>query len=65
MSSKVCGAVNSNHSNGGTALAFMALIGMPATFAGFGFVVGLIEALLYNLFARWSGGMEIDYGQQT
>ncbi len=47
----------------GTALAFLALIGMPVTFATFGFIVGLIEAFLYNLFARWFGGIEIDFEQ--
>jgi hypothetical protein len=45
----------------GTVLAFGALIGMPAIFAGFGLAVGLIGAILYNLFARWFGGMEIDF----
>ena len=44
----------------GTVLAFGALIGMPIIFAAFGFIVGLIEAFLYNLFSRWFGGIEID-----
>ena len=48
--------------NLGTALAFLALIGMPIMFATFGFIVGLIAAFLYNLFARWFGGIEIDFG---
>ncbi len=26
----------------------------------FGFISGFIEALLYNLFAKWFGGIEID-----
>ena len=47
----------------GTALAFLALVGMPVTFATFGFMVGLIEVFLYNLFARWFGGIEIDFEQ--
>jgi hypothetical protein len=47
----------------GTVLAFGALIGMPLIFATFGFMLGLIEALLYNLFARWFGGIEIDFEQ--
>jgi hypothetical protein len=47
----------------GTVLAFGALIGMPIIFAAFGFIVGLIEAFLYNLFARWFGGIEIDFEQ--
>ena len=47
--------------NLGTALAFLALIGMPITFATFGFLLGLIEAVLYNLLAGWFGGVEIDF----
>lgn len=38
--------------NFGTALAFFALIAMPVIFAGFGFILGLLEALLYNLFTN-------------
>jgi hypothetical protein len=49
--------------NLGTALAFGALLGMPVTFAAFGFVVGIVEALLFNLFARWFGGVEIDFAR--
>jgi len=45
--------------NLGTALAFLALIGMPITFAVFGFIVGLVEAFLFNLFAKWFWGIEI------
>jgi hypothetical protein len=44
-------------------LAFGALIGMPIIFATFGFIVGLIEAFLYNLFARWFGGIVLDIEQ--
>lgn len=32
----------------GTALAFLALIGMPSLFAIFGFLIGVIVAFLYN-----------------
>tara|TARA_B100000949_G_scaffold98367_1_gene87852 strand:- start:2 stop:289 length:288 start_codon:yes stop_codon:yes gene_type:complete len=46
--------------NLGTALAFFALIGMPLIFASFGFIVGLILAVLYNLFSRLFGGANID-----
>ena len=49
--------------NWGTALAFLALIGMPILFATFGFMVGLIEAFLYNLFARRIGGIELEIEQ--
>lgn len=49
----------------GTVLAFGALIGMPIIFATFGLAVGLIEALLFNLFiTRWFGGIEIDFEQK-
>lgn len=51
--------------NSGTALAFFALIGMPVTFAASGFVLGLVEALLFNGFARWFGGLETDFGRRA
>jgi hypothetical protein len=47
----------------GTVLAFGALIGIPIIFASFGFIVGLIEAFIYNLFARWFGGIVLDIEQ--
>lgn len=50
--------------NTGTALAFMALIGMPVLFGAVGFVVGGVGALLYNSIARWIGGIEIDIVQE-
>ena len=50
--------------NSGTALAFLALIGMPLTFAVGGFVAGAVGALLYNLVAGWTGGIEIDVVQE-
>jgi hypothetical protein len=43
----------------GTALAFLALIGMPLLSAILGFVTGAIEAYLYNVASRWFGGVEI------
>lgn len=55
------GWVTTNETPGlsyGTVLAFGALIGMPIIFATFGFIVGIIEALLYNLFALRFGGMK-------
>ena len=45
----------------GTVLAFGALIGMPLLGAIIGFIVGIIGALLYNLFSRWVGGIELDF----
>jgi hypothetical protein len=47
----------------GTVLAFGALVGMPIIFAAFGFILGLVEALLYSLFAGWFGGIEFDFEQ--
>ena len=46
--------------NLGTALAFFALIGMPLIFASFGFIVGIILAVLYNLFSRLFGEANLD-----
>ena len=45
----------------GTVLAFGALVGMPVIFATAGFLLGLVEAILHNLFARWFGGIKIDF----
>jgi hypothetical protein len=47
--------------NDGTALAFLALIGMPVIFAVIGFVIGIIEASIYNLFAKWFDGIKVDF----
>jgi len=33
----------------------VALVGMPVSFAAIGFILGLVEAVLYNLFAKWFG----------
>jgi len=49
--------------NSGTALAFMALVGMPIVFAAFGLVAGATGALLYNLVAGRFGGLEMDVDQ--
>src|ERR1700688_978833 len=40
---------------------------MPVLYGAMGFVMGAIGALLYNLFARWVGGfeLEIEVRQQT
>ena len=44
---------------GGTALAFLAIVGMPILFGACGFIVGILEAALYNLSLRWWGGIAI------
>lgn len=45
---------------GGTGLAFAAIPGMTAMFAGGGLAVGIVAPLGYNLFARWVGGIRIN-----
>jgi len=44
----------------GTVLAFGAFIAMPAIFAVCEFVLGIVEAVLYNVFAGWFGGINTD-----
>ena len=44
----------------GTALAFMAIPVMPLYFAAIGFVTGVVGAFLYNIFAKWFGGIEMN-----
>jgi hypothetical protein len=44
----------------GTVLAFGALVGMPLIGLVAGLVVGFISAILYNLYAKWFGGMDLD-----
>jgi len=38
--------------NLGTALAFLAILGMPLIFACVGFLLGLVEAAMFNFFSR-------------
>ena len=45
----------------GTILAFGALIGMPLIAAGIGFTAGIIEAILYNIYASLFGGIKLDF----
>jgi len=45
----------------GTVLAFGALIGMPIIFAIVGFISGIVTAILYNFYAKWFGGVRIDF----
>lgn len=45
----------------GTLLAFGALIGMPLIFGATGFLTGICEAILYNLFAKLFGGIKINF----
>ena len=46
----------------GTLLALGALIGMPVIFAALGYFLGLLEAVLFNIFSRWLGHIRTDLG---
>ncbi len=45
----------------GTMLAFGALLGMPLIFGVAGFITGILEAICYNLFTGFFGGLNIDF----
>ena len=45
----------------GTVLAFGALLGMPIIFATFGYILGMIEAFLFNILANSFVGITIDF----
>lgn len=53
---------------GGSGLAFLggvgAIVGMPIMYGVVGFIGGLIGAWLYNLVAKWVGGIEIELVQK-
>ena len=54
--------ITSNETPGlsyGTILAFGALIGMPLIGAFFGFIFGIIQALLFNFSSNWFGGINL------
>jgi hypothetical protein len=36
---------------------------MPIFYAVFGFIFGIISAAIYNLVARWVGGIEVEVEQ--
>lgn len=42
------------------ALGVVFALVMPVLYAGVGFVAGLSGSLIYNLFAKWLGGIEIE-----
>jgi hypothetical protein len=44
----------------GTFLAFGALLGMPVIFTIVGFIIGVIVAIIYNLFAKYF--IKLDFG---
>ena len=58
------GLINSAETPGlsiGTLLAFGALLGMPMIFSVLGFLLGLLEAILFNFVARWFEGMNLRF----
>ncbi len=62
------GWISSNETPGlsyGTILAFGALIGMPVIFAIAGFIAGILEAGVYNLFSRLFGGIHFDLSNKN
>jgi hypothetical protein len=44
-------------------MGFFAVITFPIVYGMIGFVAGLIYAALYNLAARWTGGVEMTFEQ--
>jgi hypothetical protein len=48
----------------GTVLAFGALVGMPVIFAAFGFAVGLVEAVVFNIISKWVRAIDIDFEEK-
>jgi len=48
----------------GTLLAFGALIGMPIIFAVIGLMVGIFEALAFNILSKWVSFLTINFEQE-
>jgi len=53
--------ISTGRLNPGSALAFLALIGMPIIFSAIGFILGILEAFLFNLAARWTDVINLDF----
>ena len=56
MASMMAGGGNSVFS--GVAGLVLAVL-LPVLYGGMGFIMGALGALLYNLFAKWVGGIEV------
>ncbi len=55
-------AVGANHSNFPAAGMFGGVVGLlivPILYGVLGFIGGIISALIYNLVASWTGGIEV------
>jgi hypothetical protein len=44
----------------GAGIGFLAIIFFPVLYGFMGFVAGILSALIYNLVAKWVGGIEIE-----
>ena len=47
----------------GAASGVAVLVIMPVLGAIMGFIMGAIHAFLYNVFAGWAGGINLEFGQ--
>jgi hypothetical protein len=57
----VLGAVfGTHHATGGSALFGMLGLLFPVLYAVAGFIGGIIAAAIYNLVAKWTGGLEFE-----
>ena len=54
-------AVNSQAGLFGLIFGIGAIILLPIFYGIAGFLIGLIGALLYNLVAKWTGGIELEF----
>jgi hypothetical protein len=44
----------------GAGIGFLGLIVFPLLYGGFGFLMGALSAVIYNLIAQWVGGIEVE-----
>jgi|SRR3989344_7960228 len=56
-------SLGSNSLGFGAGLGLLAIIVLPVVYAVIGFIAGAIGAFLYNLVARWTGGIEMDFSE--
>jgi len=44
----------------GVGMGLFMILFVPILYAGMGFIIGLLGAMIYNLVAKWVGGIEIE-----
>ena len=49
----------------GAGLGFLAIIFFPIIYGIIGFIGGALGALLYNLVAKWIGGIDLEFDQKS